>query len=169
MPASEAVKDKVKETATEEFERIRDVTVEAVQSRAYLYPIHVRTYSTMQLHLLTAIFYQGIWYLASHRDLWKPLLAKLVPTLTLGVGITSAMFLITYLPQAAILAFVDGPLAPFTAIPLVLSESSTLLDIISKNFLIGDALVDTFDGVCLASSVYTFEADGDYRLSCPKT
>lgn len=60
------------------------------------------------------------------------------------------MFIFFYLPQAAILAFVNGPLAAFTTVLLTLSESSTLITIISKNFLIEDALIDTFDGVLLA-------------------
>lgn len=32
---------------------------------------------------------QGIFYFVSHRDLWKPLLSKLAPTLTMGLGITT--------------------------------------------------------------------------------
>lgn len=56
------------------------------------------------------------------------------------------MFFFTYLPQVAALAFVEGPAAPFAAIPLVLSESSTLLNVLARSFLIEEALVDTFDG-----------------------
>ena len=37
--------------------------------------------------------------------------------------------------------------APFSAAALVLSESQTLFNILSKSFVIGEALVDTFDGV----------------------
>jgi hypothetical protein len=35
---------------------------------------------------------KGVFYFISHRDLWKPLLARLPSTLTLGVGVTTFMF-----------------------------------------------------------------------------
>lgn len=57
------------------------------------------------------------------------------------------MFIFTYVPQLAIMAFTSGPAAPFTTALLVLSESQTLFNILSKNFVISDALIDTFDGV----------------------
>ena len=93
---------------------------------------------------------QGIAYFLSHRALWKPLTQKLVPTLSLGLGITTFMFVFTYLPQAAVMTFTQGPLAAITAALLVLSESSTLFTVLSKSFLIEDALVDTFDGVLVS-------------------
>lgn len=94
---------------------------------AYLYPI------------------KGLLYYLSHRELWKPLLSKLTPTIGLGSGITIFMFVVTYLPQVAIMAFTSGPLAAISAALLVLSESSTLTMILSKGFFIEGALVDTFD------------------------
>lgn len=59
----------------------------------------------------------------------------------------AVMFLFTYIPQMAIMAFTSGPAAPLTTALLVLSESQTIFNIISKNFVISDALIDTFDGV----------------------
>lgn len=56
------------------------------------------------------------------------------------------MFLVTYLPQLAVLVFTSGPIAAVTTILLVLSESSTLTMVLSKALLIEDALIDTFDG-----------------------
>ena len=56
------------------------------------------------------------------------------------------MFVFFYIPQAAVLSIFNGPLAVFTTILLVLSESSTIFSVLSKNFLIDDALIDTFDG-----------------------
>ncbi|KAM0717904.1 hypothetical protein Q7P37_006236 [Cladosporium fusiforme] len=82
--------------------------------------------------------------------LWKPLLQKLAPTITLGLGVTTFMFLFTYLPQAAVMAFTSGPLAAATAALLVLSESSTLTMVLSKALLIEDSLIDTFDGTLVA-------------------
>ncbi len=60
------------------------------------------------------------------------------------------MFIFAYLPQLAVLVFVNGPLAAFTTILLTLSESSTLINLLSRTFLLQDALVDTFDGVLVA-------------------
>ena len=59
------------------------------------------------------------------------------------------MFAVTYVPQAALLTIFNGPLAFFTTILLVLSEASTIFSVLSKNFLIDDALIDTFDGTLL--------------------
>lgn len=70
--------------------------------------------------------------------------------MTLGLGITTAMFLLTYLPQMAVLVFTQGPLATLTTILLVLSESSTLTMVLSKALLIEDVLIDTFDGTLVA-------------------
>lgn len=57
------------------------------------------------------------------------------------------MFFFTYVPQLAIMVFTSGPAAPLTTALLVLSESQTLFNILSKNFVIEEALIDTFDGV----------------------
>lgn len=90
---------------------------------------------------------QGIIYFLSHRSLWKPLMSKLAPMITTGVGVTTFMFIVAYLPQAAVLAIFNGPLAAISTILLTLSESSTITNLISRSFFIQDALIDTFDGV----------------------
>lgn len=46
--------------------------------------------------------------------------------------------------------FTNGPLAPFTTILLILSESSTIINMLSRNFIVQDALIDIFDGTMLA-------------------
>lgn len=74
-------------------------------------------------------------------------MSKLLPTLTLGISVTAGMFFFTYLPQAAVLAIFNGPLAALSTILLVLSESSTIFMALAKTMLIEDSLVDTFDGV----------------------
>lgn len=48
------------------------------------------------------------------------------------------------------MSFTSGPVAAITAALLTLSESSTLINIISKTFLIQDALIDTFDGTLVS-------------------
>lgn len=91
-----------------------------------------------------------MYYLATHPDLYKPLLSRLTPTLTLGVGVTTLMFLFTYLPQVAVLVWTSGPLAALSTMLLVLSESSTLTMFLSRFLLSDDALIDTFDGTLVA-------------------
>ncbi|KAL9066030.1 MAG: hypothetical protein Q9161_007820 [Pseudevernia consocians] len=134
--------DKVKEVAVGEADRIKSLTIQAARSAAYLYPI------------------KGIYYFLSHRSLWKPLTTKLAPTMTLGLGVTTFMFLVTYLPQMAVMAFTSGPLAAVSAALLVLSESSTLFTILSKTFLIEDALTDTFDGVLVSKNTTNLVSEG---------
>lgn len=125
-------RSKAKEVAVEDFNKAKALAQSAAKSGAYLYPI------------------KGIFYFLSHKSLWKPLLSKLVPTMTLSVGVVAFMFVFAYLPQMAVLALVNGPLAAFTTILLTLSESSTIITLLSRTFLIQDALVDTFDGVMVA-------------------
>ena len=80
--------------------------------------------------------------------------------MSLGLGVTIFMFVVTYLPQAAIMAFTQGPLAAISAALLVLSESSTLITVLSKTFLIEDALVDTFDGVLVSKNATNLVTSG---------
>ena len=70
------------------------------------------------------------------------------------------MFFFTYLPQAAIMTFTQGPLAAISAALLVLSESSTIFTMLSKTFLIEDALVDTFDGVLMSKGTTELVSSG---------
>jgi hypothetical protein len=75
--------EKVKEVAVEEYQQARVLATAAVRSGAYLYPL------------------KGIAYFLTHRNLWKPLGQKLLPTVSLGLGVTAFMFAVTYVPQAA--------------------------------------------------------------------
>ena len=61
------------------------------------------------------------------------------------------MFLVTYVPQLAVMVFVSGPFAAISAAVLVLSESATITTALSKAWFIGEALVDTFDAVSTAA------------------
>ena len=93
---------------------------------------------------------QGVLYYFTHRSLWGPLSRQLLPALTLGVGIFSSMFFFTYLPQAAVLALFNGPLAAVNAALLVLSESSTIFMAMAKTLLVEESLIDTFDGTLVS-------------------
>ena len=70
--------------------------------------------------------------------------------MTLGIGITTFMFMFTYVPQVAVLFFTSGPIAAITTVFLILSESSTLTMFLSKALLIEESLIDTFDGTLVA-------------------
>ncbi|KAK0306285.1 hypothetical protein LTR54_015993 [Friedmanniomyces endolithicus] len=81
---SKPMSAKVKETALEEVQRARQIAEEGARSGAYLYPLKARPLCSATT---------GMYYFATHKDLYKPLLSRLVPSLTLGAGITIFMFL----------------------------------------------------------------------------
>lgn len=133
----------------------------AVKSGAYLYPIKVTGPRIRPRRSRANTFSaQGIVYFVTHKALWKPLMSKLVPTMTLSVAVVAFMFAVVYVPQAIVLAFVNGPLSALTSVLLTLSESSTIVTILSKNFLIADALVDTFDGTLVAQNQTGIVSEG---------
>ncbi|RHZ68276.1 uncharacterized protein CDV56_103753 [Aspergillus thermomutatus] len=120
--------DKMKDALHEEANNFKAVAHDVAVSGAYLYPV------------------KGILYFSYHKDLWRPFLSRAVQTIGLGLGVTTAMFFFTYVPQAAIMTFTSGPLAPISAALLVLSESSTITNFLARSFVLADALTDTFDG-----------------------
>ncbi|KAK0729677.1 hypothetical protein B0H67DRAFT_4696 [Lasiosphaeris hirsuta] len=138
----ESAGSKAQEVAKEDFDRAKVLINDAAKSQSYLYPI------------------KGIVYFLTHRSLWKPLASKLAPTLALSAGVVASMFAFTYLPQLAILVFVNGPLAVFTTVLLVLNESSVIISVISKNFLLQDALLDTFDGTLVSKNATGILSEG---------
>jgi hypothetical protein len=147
----------------EDFNKAKDLAQSAAKSGAYLYPIKVSWSWRLWIDLLNRApsdAPQGIFYFLSHRTLWKPLLSKLAPTMTLSVGVVSFMFVFAYVPQLAVLVFVNGPLAAFSTALLTLSESSAIITFLSRRFLIQDTLVDTFDGVLLARNQTAVVAEG---------
>lgn len=87
----ESVKQKANEVANEDFQKYKALAKDAVNSGAYFYPL------------------KGIFYFVTHSALWKPLLSRLIPTMSLSVGVIAFMFIFTYLPQVAVLTFVNGP------------------------------------------------------------
>lgn len=92
--------------------------------------------------------------------MWKPFISRLGPYLTLSVGVVSGMFAFTYLPQLAALVFVNGPLAVLTTVLLVLNESSAIINMVSRNWLLQDALLDTFDGTLIARNATEIVREG---------
>jgi len=58
------------------------------------------------------------------------------------------------------MALTNGPMAAISAALLTLSESSTLVNLLSRTFLIEDALVDTFDGTLLSRECTNLLSEG---------
>ncbi|KAI9904121.1 hypothetical protein N3K66_000650 [Trichothecium roseum] len=130
------------EVIKEDYGKARDVAFEAAKSRSFLYPI------------------KGIVYFMSHRSLWSPFFSRLGPYITLYISVVAGMFAFTYLPQLAILVFVNGPLAVFTTVLLILNESATIVNMISRSYLLQDALLDTFDGTLLSRGATGVVSEG---------
>ncbi|KAI1080471.1 hypothetical protein F5B20DRAFT_539332 [Whalleya microplaca] len=136
------VQAKAQEVVKEDYEKARVLLSDAARSGAYLYP------------------FKGIYYFMTHKSLWKPFASRILPTLGLTAGVFASMFFFTYLPQLAILVFVNGPLAVFTTVLLILNESSTIVNLISRNFLLQDALLDTFDGTLVSKDASGIVSEG---------
>ncbi|KAL0632160.1 hypothetical protein Q9L58_008953 [Maublancomyces gigas] len=129
------LQDTVRETVREEVAGVTALGKQAVESGAYLYPV------------------KGIFYFASHRNLWGPLTSRLAPLLGLSTGVIASMFMFTYVPQSILLTFVNGPVAWISTIALVLSESAVIITALSRSFLIDEALIDIFDAVLLQENL----------------
>lgn len=71
------LQDTVRETVREEVAGVTALGKQAVESGAYLYPV------------------KGIFYFASHRNLWGPLTSRLAPLLGLSAGVIASMFMFT--------------------------------------------------------------------------
>ncbi|KAK7750170.1 hypothetical protein SLS62_007921 [Diatrype stigma] len=136
------VQTKAQEVAKEDFDKAKELLSEAAKSGSYMYP------------------FKGIVYFLTHRALWKPFTSRILPTLGLTIGVFGSMVFFTYVPQLAILVFVNGPLAVFTTMLLILNESSTIVNLLSRNFLLQDALLDTFDGTLVACNATSIVSEG---------
>lgn len=134
--------EKLKQTAMQEVEHVKELTREGLESRAYLYPV------------------KGLLYFASRPPLWGPLMRQLLPTIGLSAAVTALMFTFTYLPQAAVLTLFNGPLAAISTIFLVLSESATISIGLGKAWFIGGALLDTFDATLMAENMTSLVSTG---------
>lgn len=137
-----AAADRVRDVAKDEAAKVSAMTKEAVQSQAYLYP------------------FKGVLYFLTHRDLWRPLMSKIAAVLTTSIGVTTFMFVFAYVPQMAIMAFTSGPAAAISAALLTLSESSTIVNLLSRTFFIEDALTDTFDGTLVSKECVNLVSEG---------
>ncbi|EJD40836.1 hypothetical protein AURDEDRAFT_90687 [Auricularia subglabra TFB-10046 SS5] len=102
-----------------------------VSSNAYQYPI------------------KGIFHLLHRKELWPPVTKRILPCLALSTAVLVVMFSLAYLPQVAVLALFNGPLAFVNAAGLVLSESSFIVNQLARAFIIEDSLIDLFDATLI--------------------
>ncbi|ROT37658.1 hypothetical protein SODALDRAFT_280111 [Sodiomyces alkalinus F11] len=137
-----SVQSKAQEILQEDYQQARALVGNAAKSKAYLYPI------------------KGIAYFATNKSLWGPFLSCIGPYFLLSVGVTTGMFAFTYVPQLTVLVLFNGPLAVFTTVLLVLNESATLINVISRNWLLQDALLDTFDGTLVSKNADSIVREG---------
>ncbi|SPN99752.1 uncharacterized protein DNG_02603 [Cephalotrichum gorgonifer] len=133
--AANSVQSAAQEVLQEDYDKAKVLVSDAAKSRAYLYPI------------------KGFVYFVRRPALWKPLAAQLAPYFVLSIAVVVAMFFFAYLPQLAILIFVNGPLAVFTTVILVLNESAAIVSMLSRTLLLREALLDTFDGTLVSRNV----------------
>ncbi|KAG6038181.1 hypothetical protein E4U41_004490 [Claviceps citrina] len=130
--AVKSINERAQIILKQDLGKAKDVAYEALRSRAYLYPL------------------KGILYFLSHRSLWKPFTSKIGQLLSVSAAVVGGMFFVTYLPQLAVLVFTSGPFAVVSTVLLVLNESSTIINIISRNWILQQAILDTFDGTLVS-------------------
>jgi len=140
--AASNIANTAKDAAIEDLRKAKILAQDAAKSKAYLYP------------------FKGLAYFLMNRPLWKPLAGQLMPTITTATAVTISMFLFTYVPQAAVLTLVNGPLAFISTIALVLSESSTITNLIARGMFIDEALLDTFDGTLVSKDMTPLVSEG---------
>lgn len=128
---SEARQRGVAEIARAQAQAAVDVSHEAVSSGAYVYPV------------------KGVYYLLGHPRLYKPIIKPLGLALITNLVILGFLFMVTYIPQAALMCIFNGPLGFITAIPLILGEAAAITNIVAKTFYLGPALEDVFDETLL--------------------
>jgi hypothetical protein len=88
------------------------------------------------------------------------LLDRVVPYGTLTVSVIGAMFVLAYLPQLAVLALFNGPLAVYSTVLLTLNESSIIIHLISRTWLLQESLMDIFDGTLVARNATAIVQQG---------
>ncbi|SCV69956.1 BQ2448_1350 [Microbotryum intermedium] len=111
--------------AKADVQSVGKLGADAAKSGAYLYPIY------------------GLFYFLRNPKLFNSVKGPLYRGVVWSIGITVAMFIVTYLPQVAVLSVVSGPLA----VPIVLAESHAITTVVLKSFLLAGATDKLFDAV----------------------
>ncbi|KAF2460158.1 hypothetical protein BDY21DRAFT_317097 [Lineolata rhizophorae] len=119
--------DKAKEIILDDTRDAVGLTKAAVRSGKWFYPI------------------KGTIYFLTHGSIRQHFTKRLIPTMSIGLLTTVAMFAFTYVPQVVVMALFNGPLAIVSTVFLVLSESETLAMLVSRSMFLDEALADSFD------------------------
>ncbi|KAF9492277.1 hypothetical protein BDN71DRAFT_1223469 [Pleurotus eryngii] len=120
---------KIGGTIPEEINHASVAAKEAVLSGGWYYPLY------------------GVVYFISHPSLYRSVAPLMLKSALASLGITIGMFTFTFLPQVAFCALFSGPLAFVAAFALVLSESSAIILLVAKAFLLGPTQDRLFDAV----------------------
>ncbi|GJN91108.1 hypothetical protein Rhopal_004126-T1 [Rhodotorula paludigena] len=115
--------------AKDDAKAIGSLGADAVKSTAYLYPIY------------------GVVYFAKHPKLLESLKPLIIRSLSISLVTLSVMATFAYLPQAAVLTVILGPLSLIAAIPLVLAESYFIILFLHRTFLTPAVSERIFDAV----------------------
>lgn len=134
--------DNAKELVRERAAHTTAVSKDAVVSRSYFYPP------------------LGVVYLLRHTSLWPPVLSRIMACLLLSGAVIVPMFLFTYIPQAGILSIFNGPIGAVNAAALVLSESSFIINLLARSFLLDQALLDLFDATLVCEGQEALVSNG---------
>ncbi|KAF1356574.1 hypothetical protein BDV97DRAFT_394480 [Delphinella strobiligena] len=94
---------------------------------------------------------QGIYHFFRHRYMWSLLKTRLLPLTLLSLCVVTLFFLVTYLPQVAVLLLFHGrDSAWVNGAFLVLSEANLFIAMLFEAFLVDKTQVDCFDAVLVA-------------------
>ncbi|KAG8827875.1 hypothetical protein FRC19_011576 [Serendipita sp. 401] len=115
--------------AKEQITTATKITRAAVFSGTYIWPL------------------QGQYHFLTHPALFKPVLPNIIKSTLFTIGVTVLLFILTYLPTVAVLAFVSGPFAFIAAIPVILGEGAAIGIVVAKIFWLGQATERLFDEV----------------------
>ncbi|KAG5926502.1 hypothetical protein E4U53_003073 [Claviceps sorghi] len=130
--AAGSINERAQAILKQDLGRAKGVAYEALRSRAYLYPL------------------KGVVYFLSNGSLWKPFTSKIGQLLSVSAAVVGGMFAVAYLPQLAVLVFTSGPFAVVSTVFLVLNESATIINLISRHFILQQAILDAFDGTLVS-------------------
>ncbi|KAI9881176.1 MAG: hypothetical protein M1830_007154 [Pleopsidium flavum] len=112
--------------------------------------------------------FKGLYYFITHPFLYPLLRARLLPAVLLSTFVLGSLFFWTYLPQTAVLALFQGPLAWVNGAFLVLGEGAAIVALLFEAFFVDETLVDVFDAVLineglqgLVATLRTIHSDGE--------
>ncbi|KAI0940898.1 hypothetical protein AcV7_003149 [Taiwanofungus camphoratus] len=106
---------------------------------------------------------RGVIFAITHPNVILSVRGALLKSLLSSALIFGVLSFFTYLPQAAFLAALSGPLAPFLALLLVGAESIFLLSFLARPLFLEPALTHVFDATLLVRGQGQLVKDGKTR------